>query len=383
MNKIWNETNIGELTDEISIKNFKNVNYPVWSVTNDQGLVDPLKHFKKQVHSKSLKNYKILHPQEIAYNPSRIDVGSIVFNDKNLIGVISPIYVIIRCKKDLLPEYLLYFLKSDEGDKRINHFLLKGVRNNLKYDLLSKIEIPLPEISKQKEVIEIFSKIKIVKAKQSELNKLFSQVGKSIFVKMFGLPWENPKKFPIKKIIDITDVGTGGTPSRSKKEYYGGNIPWIKTAEAKNNIIYSSEEYISELGLKSSNTIKFPINSILVAMYGQGKNRGMTAKLGIPATTNQAFAGIFPSEKYKTDYLWFLLQLSYNKLRDLAHGGNQPNLNLGMIKNYEIPLAPLELQEKFSLMIMNLEKMNALQEKYNFEISKLIKSINQIFTTHV
>jgi type I restriction enzyme S subunit len=102
---------------------------------------------------------------------------------------------------------------------------------------------------------------------------------------------------------------------------------------------------------------KTPIGTILIAMYGQGLTRGRTGKLGIPATTNQACAAILPSPKINTDYLWTFLKLSYNEIRDLGRGGNQPNLNLSMVRDLVIPVPPLSLQEEFAGVAARVESL--------------------------
>lgn len=124
-------------------------------------------------------------------------------------------------------------------------------------------------------------------------------------------------------------------------------------------MIYATSEKISEAGLKASNCEVFPVDTILLAMYGQGLTRGRSGKLAIPATTNQACAAILPSSKINIDYLWTFLKLSYNEIRDLGRGGNQPNLNLSMVRDLVIPVPPLYLQEEFASVVARVEQMRA------------------------
>ena len=101
-----------------------------------------------------------------------------------------------------------------------------------------------------------------------------------------------PDGWNIQCIEHIAKVSSGGTPSRSKKEYWRGNIPWVTTAEIQFNTIYDTEQKITQMGLDNSSAKIFLPNTILMAMYGQGKTRGQVAKLGISAATNQACAAI-------------------------------------------------------------------------------------------
>ena len=151
------------------------------------------------------------------------------------------------------------------------------------------------------------------------------------------------KKFPTRPIGSICDSGSGGTPSRSVGSYYGGNIPWIKTGEVLDDIIYDTEEKITQDAIANSSAKIYPKGSIVIAMYGQGLTRGRTAKLGTNATTNQACLVLYniDTDKVLPDYLWYYLQGEYHRLRALAYGNNQPNLNAGIINNYPIVIPPV------------------------------------------
>ena len=152
--------------------------------------------------------------------------------------------------------------------------------------------------------------------------------------------------FPSKKIQDICSLGSGGTPSRSNPSYYKGDIPWVKTGEVINDVIFNTEEHINQNAIENSSAKLYPKGSLIIAMYGQGDTRGRTAKLGIDATTNQACAVLYNIDNnlVLTDFLWYYLQARYDDLRSLASGNNQPNLNAGKIKNYDVVIPPLEIQ---------------------------------------
>ncbi len=155
-------------------------------------------------------------------------------------------------------------------------------------------------------------------------------------------------KYDILHIKDVCKVNSGGTPSRTNKSYYQGNIPWIKTGEVLNEIIFDTEEHISEDAISHSSARVYPKGSLIIAMYGQGDTRGRTAKLGVDASTNQACAVLHHIDNgvILTDYLWDYIQSMYDDLRSLASGTNQPNLNAEKIKNYMLPIPPKEIQEE-------------------------------------
>jgi type I restriction enzyme S subunit len=164
---------------------------------------------------------------------------------------------------------------------------------------------------------------------------------------MFGDPVTNPMGWEKVRLDEVTSIQTGSTPSRTNPDYYSGSMPWVKTTEIRGNEIFEAEESITEAGLRESNCKLFPRDTILVAMYGQGITRGRTGILKIPACTNQACAAILPCVAILPQFLFTYLKNQYEEIRRLGRGGNQPNLNLNMIKKFTILLPPIEIQENF------------------------------------
>ena len=158
------------------------------------------------------------------------------------------------------------------------------------------------------------------------------------------------------RVADICKISSGGTPSRGRKEYYNGNILWVKTGELKNDVIYDTEEKITQLGLDNSSAKLYPAGSLIIAMYGA--TIGQTAKLGVEAATNQACAVLFDinNTTINTDYLWLYLQSQTEKLKSMAYGGAQPNINAGIVANYLIPLPPMEVQNEIVAHISELKE---------------------------
>jgi type I restriction enzyme S subunit len=145
-----------------------------------------------------------------------------------------------------------------------------------------------------------------------------------------------PKGWMKVKLGEITKVETGGTPPRRNPKYFqGGKIPWLKTQELNDGYIYSSEEKITEEGLINSNAKLFPINTVLIAMYGA--TVGKLGYLKTECSTNQAFAALLPNPQvYDSKFLFYLLLKERDKLISVASGAAQQNLNLSIIKNFEI-----------------------------------------------
>ena len=264
-------------------------------------------------------------------------------------------YIIESKEKNILSvPYLYCFL--DGYVEELRKQSIGGVIKYIKLGNLTEAQIPLCSITEQNEIVENLNKVNtLITLRKQQLAKL-DELVKARFIEMFGGVHDS-KIYPYKAVKELTDVVSGGTPSRDISEYWEeGTIPWVKTTELQNNIVTEVEEYITEQGLSNSSAKIVPSGTVLIAMYGQGKTRGMTAYLGVEACTNQACACILPSAKINQTFLWQFFILSYDNLRDMAKGGNQPNLNGNMIKNYPILCPPRELQEQFAAFVEQTDK---------------------------
>ena len=232
-------------------------------------------------------------------------------------------------------------------------------------------------LDRQSEIISTLQLIENILEYRKNQLAMMDELIKARFVEMFGDP-EQSNKYQYTILEKITNVVSGGTPNRQIYENWNnGNIPWIKTTELKNNVITHSEEYITEQGLKNSSAKVVPKGTILIAMYGQGKTRGMTGYLGIKACTNQACACILPSKDINSIYLWKYFEFSYNKLRSLAKGGNQPNLNADNIKKFSILTPPISLQQQFADFVTQVTKSKSAIQKSLDETQLLFDSLMQ------
>ncbi|OIQ27147.1 MAG: hypothetical protein BM564_13330 [Bacteroidetes bacterium MedPE-SWsnd-G2] len=160
-------------------------------------------------------------------------------------------------------------------------------------------------------------------------------------------PYDLPEGWVWCRLTELTNVGTGSTPSKTKSEYYGGDIPWY-TSSATNDVFAKVQDVmITQKALDETNCKIFPEGTLIIAMYGQGKTRGQISEIVVPGATNQAIAGMmfFESSKETKQYLKYFFQKFYQEIRLLAEGGAQPNLNVGKVKATLIPLPPLEEQK--------------------------------------
>ena len=148
------------------------------------------------------------------------------------------------------------------------------------------------------------------------------------------------------KLKDICSMQSGGTPSRSKSEFFSGSIPWAKISDlekSKDGFIYETEEHITDEALKSINNRFFKVGTLLLAMYG---SVGKTAISKIDLSTNQAILGINIVDEKKVDikYLRYWFTTIKEQLLNRAVGAALANISLGIVKELEIPLPSIATQ---------------------------------------
>ena len=239
-----------------------------------------------------------------------------------------------------------------------------------------KILIPYPPLSEQQSIVSELDKInELISLKKAQLSDL-DALAQSIFYDMFGDPIVNEKGWEVKKLGEISEIGTGSTPNRKTESFYIGNIPWIKSTEVCNCAIFETQEHISSDALEKSNCTIYPANTILIAMYGQGKTRGQVAIMKIAACTNQAVAAVLPSNNIESVFLYKHLQFMYQSIRSMARGGNQENLNLSLVKSITVLLPPLSLQQDFAKKIELIEQQKA-------QISSTIKDLETLLASRM
>ena len=278
----------------------------------------------------------------------------------------------------ILPEFMFFYTKSKYYWNWIETQKKTVTISNINAKQYSNLPVPLIPLDLQKEIVKKLKKLdELIYYNESSMILLDDYI-KGVFFKMFGDINLNPNGWRISKISDLTYVKTGKTPSRKNNDYWNkSEVPWVKTAEVNGTYIFDTLEYISKQAVDENNLNIFPKDTILVAMYGQGKTRGQCGILKIESTTNQACACILPSENFNPEFLYYYLTYSYEKLRALGRGGNQPNLNLNLVKTFEVYVPPIELQNKFARIVQQVEEIKKYHLDSKSELEKLFNNLMQ------
>ena len=198
------------------------------------------------------------------------------------------------------------------------------------------------------------------------------QIGKEIRDISDEIPFEIPDSWEWVRLGFIGNWGSGATPSRTNKEYYDGNIPWLKTGDLNDGIITDIPEKITELALEKTSVRLNPVGSVLIAMYGA--TIGKLGILNIPATTNQACCACLPI-LVNNNYLFYFLMSHKESFTKKAEGGAQPNISKEKIISTLFPLPPLAEQKRI---VAKIEELLPFIEKYEQAETKLT-ALNKSF----
>lgn len=335
-------------------------------------------------------------------------VGRAISFDQEIDTICSNFIERIEIKTNKLePKFACYILASAYSNK-INASCIKqttGIQNLDVDAYLSSVLVPDIPKEKQRRIVDFLeSKIKDIsdsifkkrvclqklsEYRQSLITQAVTKgLDPNVEMKDSGVPWVGmiPYHWKCGKIKYFASISAGGTPDRMVKDYWNnGTIPWIKTGELLNDDIVSVEECITPLALRKSAAKLFPEGTVLVAMYGQGKTRGMAGMLTWPATTNQACACICPKNSLLLGkFLLRLMESSYAFNREKAAGTGQPNLNQDIIANLLIPIPPLDEQMKIiNHLDVSLKHIQHMKGTIDGAINKLQEYRSSLITAVV
>ena len=229
---------LGDYIQEYSVRNRTEEDIPVYSVTNTQGFCQD--YFGKEVASKDKSTYNIVPKGCFAYNPSRINVGSVDWQRYEDRVIVSPLYNVFSVSSQLDQQYLYYYLKSDYALQRIRAVATGGVRDNLKLAMLYEFPINVPSTESQCEIVKKLDGVKrVISLREQELQTL-DDVIKARFVEMFGNGGYPSEK--LGKICSKITDWTHKTPT-----YLQDGVTFISAKNIINGgLDFSDVKYISE-----------------------------------------------------------------------------------------------------------------------------------------
>lgn len=338
--------------------------------------------------------YKVVKKGQFTYIPDtsrRGDKIGIALLEDYEEGLVSNVYTVFEVidENQLMSEYLMLWFKRPEFDRYARFKSHGSVREVMDWDEMCKVELPVPPIEKQRNIVKAYQTITDRIALKRKVNEnlvtigiasIQKNIGRGVLINLTDAERERlilPEGFSIKTVSEFCkDTKSGSTPSRTNNEYWeNGTIPWVKSGEVHNNITLQTDEHITSLGLSESSTKLLSRDTVLMAMYGV--TAGEVGYLAIEATTNQAICGMICHTKAESAYLYFSLIQSQTAISRLSNGGAQDNLSKNFIDSIKIVVPPTDCIEKLNLaaiiqqMILNTKEMALLEELQSTVLAQL------------
>ncbi|MCA5587422.1 restriction endonuclease subunit S [Finegoldia magna] len=270
--------------------------------------------------------------------------------------------------KDFLYYYLSqknileYFVNNSTGSANQANISKKIIENLMVPDFLKSMQRKIANI-----LNALDSKIEINNKIISNLESQAQAIFKSWFVDFE--PFQDgdfdeselgmiPEGWEVKELGEVADCKLGGTPSRKKREFWDGDIPWINSGEVNKDRIIEPSEYITEEGLKKSATKLLKRKTTLVAITGA--TLGQVSLLEIDCCTNQSIIGIEPNEKIPYEYIYLFIKNNINKIISNQTGAAQQHINLNDIRTSKIIIPQNRIMKEYvkivSLLMLKVEK---------------------------
>lgn len=332
-----------------------------------------------------LSKYKLITKGKFACNPMHVGRDErlpVALYDEEEPAIVSPAYFMFEVVDNsiLNEDYLMMWFRRPEFDRICWLHTDGSVRGGITWDDICRLELPIPPIENQLEIVNSYKAITERIALKQKINdnlvavgtaSIQKNVGRGALINLTEPEMDRltlPDDFEIQTVSEFCrETKSGSTPSRTNNEYWeNGTISWVKSGEVHNNITLQTEEYITPLGLSESSTKLLPKDTVLMAMYGV--TAGEVGYLAIEATTNQAICGMICNSKADAAYLYFSLIQSQAAISRLSNGGAQDNLSKNFIDNIKIVVPPSEFIEELNLaaiveqMTLNTKEIALLEE---------------------
>lgn len=288
----------------------------------------------------------------------------------------------------ILAELLVYWVNSSFIRNQMNSEATGTTRKRITRKKLEQFKIPLPPLPEQQylsqKLTALLDEVAQTKQRLEAIPALLKQFRQSVLADAVSgrltEEWRENNELSLSDWIqsnvgNIAKVETGKTPSRKNQEYWeNGYIPWLTSSCTGLPYVNFADEFVTDLAVKECGLKIFNKNTLLLAMYGEGKTRGQVTELKLSATCNQACAAITANNNLiNNQYLKLSLLKNYDEIRKSASGGNQPNLNLTKVREIKIHLPSLKEQTQI---VQKVETYFALADEIETQVNAALENVN-------
>jgi len=292
--------------------------------------------------------------------------------------------------KNLNLEFYYQYFNSDSfiDRPRLSTSSTTNSHQRIKSNLFDKVRLPVPPIEEQQKIATVLHNVDQAIQKTEEIIEQLERVKEGLYQTLFSEGYQKhsrfksskyseiPESWHVLKLSEITSqIQAGGTPDTDKPEYYGGDIPWVKTGELSQYRVTETEQKITKKGFKESTARLFSPGTILIAMYGA--TTGEVSLLDIEATTNQACCGVITTNKMEPEFLFHQLNHLSNYLESLSAGSGQQNISKGIIKKFDVLVPTVEEQNSIVSVLNSVDESIAENKSTKKQYQRLKQGLMQ------
>ncbi len=365
---------LGKHVQQVSQRNRVEADVEVFSVTNSEGFTRSTDYFSKEVFSKDVSNYKIVSPGQFAYNPSRINVGSIDYLRHDNTVLVSPLYIVFEAGKDLHADYLLRFLKSGWGNAQIRANTEGAVRDSLKFKGLESINLPLPPLDDQIRIAHLLGKVEGLIAQRKQHLQQLDDLLKSVFLDMFGDPVRNEKGW---RIGSLSSYGSFKNGLNFGKGESGVTVRYLGVGDFKSKAALDDFDTLGLIELNGLPAADYFLRDGDLLFVRSNGNRELVGRCMAvyPGKERATYSGF--CIRYRITDASLLAIYVAHLFRSAAfrrvlfqggQGANIQNINQQILSDLPIPIPDEGLQHQF---VATVEQVEALKSRYQQSLTDL------------
>ena len=370
------DVRLGEVTEESTARNGSRLPpASVMGVRKEDGIVQ----MEGRLVAADISRYKLVGSNWFAYNPMRLNIGSIARWQGDSVVLVSPDYVVFRCLEQstpaaLHPEYLDHFRRSSQWDAFVNEAGDGGVRVRIYYRDISQLRLIVPDVVEQQKIADCLGNLdELIAAegrklealrqhKQGLMQQLVPQPGETVPRLRFP-EFHNAREWKTKNLEELILVQSGGTPPKDNSEYWNGSIPWVSAKDMKRLYLEDTEDHISIAAVDNGARL-VPAGTLLML------TRGMTLHKNVPICVlrremsfNQDVKALLPKAGVKGLFLVFALLANKQRLLNMVDiaGHGTGKLNTYELEAFELAFPQPAEQQRIATCLASLEDVLAAQ----------------------
>ena len=314
---------------------------------------------------------KLIRQGDILVSTVRPNLNAVAMVPSHLDGQIASTgFCVLRASEKILSEYLYFYTRSDAFVESLSSLVAGAMYPAVTDSQVLDQTLPLPSIQEQRRIVDLLSRAEGIVRLRREAEKKAAELIPALFLDMFGDPATNPKGWPTQSIKNLVTFVSGGTPSKSRDDFWVGDLPWVSPKDMKRVGIEDAIDHVNRKVLTETSIKLIPLGSVLIVVRGMILIHTVPVGLSlVPLTINQDMKALVPNEAVVGDYLLWLLKVSQPRLLGMvataAHGTKK--LETEDLERFVIPIPPVTKQNEF---IHRVREIESIQSQQSFATAK-------------